>query len=64
MASPIMMLAGGGVSMIAKGSITTGVRHVAQIRFADLYDKNTGTYGGWLRNSERKYGYKFQKHGQ
>ena len=31
---------------------------------ADLYDKETGTYGGGLRNRERKYGYKFQKHGK
>ena len=36
MASPIMMPAGGGVTTIAKGSITTGVRHVAQIRYLFL----------------------------
>ena len=31
---------------------------------ANNYDKNTGTYVGGLGNMQRKYGYKFQKHGE
>ena len=36
MASPIMVPAGGGVYTIAKGSMTTGVRRVAEIRYLFL----------------------------